>query len=252
MERNITNTVIVLSLRAVGESSRLATCISPERGVFTAMVFGGRKGKLKSLVSPYHSGKMWLYVDSSKNSIKVQDFDVLETRPSIRENIYKTCAAALGAELVIKTGGVSEPETMFYLIKGFLDGLNLVNENSAKTGTLRFLWRYLEFMGLQPDCFFCSTCRTPFSKNSVRLYSATENGFICNDCIAEFPSGFNFPIGDEAIHYLQKVTSLPPNQSRATALSQNSYNELHQLLFFLISQAAESKLHSLEAGRDIL
>ena len=252
MDRNKTDTVIVLSLRSIGEASRLATCISPERGVFTAMVFGGRKGKLKSLVSPYHSGKMWLYEDSAKNPLKVQDFDVLETRPAIRENIYKTCAAALGAELVIKTGGVSETQTMFSLLKGFLDGLNLVDENNAKAGTLRFLWRYLEFMGLQPDCFSCITCGTPLTEREVQFYSAVDNGFICNECVTGGSYASQFPISADALRYLQMVTTLSPSKSRSTVLSQITYNELHQLLFFLITQAAENKLRSLEAGRDIL
>jgi DNA repair protein RecO (recombination protein O) len=252
MDRNTTDTVLVLSLHSVGEDSRLATCISPYKGTFTAMVFGGRKGKLKSLVSPYHSGKMWLYSDNSKKTIKVQDFDVTETRPAIRENLYKTCAAALGAELIIRTSGITESEKTFTMIKGFLDGLNLVNENSARVATLRFLWRYLDFMGLQPDCFSCVTCLNSFTTTQVAYYSASENGFLCSDCASNTPSGLDFPISTEALYYLQIVTSEPAKESQKITLSINAYNQLHELLYFLIENAAETRLYSIVAGKEIL
>jgi len=252
MDRNITDTVLVLSLHPVGENSRLATCISPFRGVFTAMVFGGRKGKLKSLVSPYHSGKMWLYSDMAKKTIKVQDFDVTETRPTIRENLYKTYAASLASELIIRTGGIAEPKKTFLIIKGFLDGLNLVSENSARVGTLRFLWRYLDFMGLQPDCFSCVACSNSFSKTSVKYYSASENGFLCSECASNVPLGLDFPICADSLNYLQIVTARPPKDSQKIAISKKTYAELHELLYFLIESAAETRLYSLEAGRKIL
>ena len=67
---------------------------------------------------------MWFYRDEKRKSIKITDFDVVEYHLSIRENLYKTYAAALCSELVIKTKNghhQDDLQTLWVLVKGFLD-----------------------------------------------------------------------------------------------------------------------------------
>lgn len=178
MSRSFFTDVIVLSSRQFGEDNRIITLISPEKGIFDAILYGGRKNKLRSLVSPYHSGTMWLYNDETRHSIKITDFDVKQYRPTIRENLYKTCASALATELVIKTQSGNDAGQFaesWVLYKGFLDGLDLSDESQAKLGLLRFLWRFLGLLGLQPDPFYCSTCGN-------ELIAETENS--CDNSLA--------------------------------------------------------------------
>lgn len=267
MNRNSNLEALVLSTKPVGEDHRLAMILSPQRGVFSAMVYGGRKGKLRSSVSPYHSGRMWLYSDEVKQSVKVTDFDPVKYRSDIRTNLYKTCAAALCAELTIKTYGLgahvvhsdglfSEYDDLWVLVNGFLDGLDVSSEESARLGTLRFLWRYIGFMGLQCDCSQCMHC----GANMVSWYSSIENVFICADCahtdhVDSVHSRYNsvfFYVGAESVAYLKAVNTLAPKEVRAWRLQPRSVQELHELLYFLIRNSVESKLKTLDAGRGIL
>ena len=67
MNRNSSADALVLCVKpGAGENNRLALLLSPQKGIFTAVVYGARKGKLRSVVSPYHSGTVWLYSDKVK------------------------------------------------------------------------------------------------------------------------------------------------------------------------------------------
>ena len=66
MNRNFFCDVIILSSRIFGEDNRIFTVLSHEYGVFDAVLYGGRKSKLRSMCSPYHCGKMWFYRDEKQ------------------------------------------------------------------------------------------------------------------------------------------------------------------------------------------
>ncbi|MGI5173640.1 DNA repair protein RecO [Treponema sp. OMZ 840] len=254
MNRNSTVDALVLSVKpAAGENNRLAAVLSPEKGIFNAMVYGGRKGRLKALVSPYHSGKMWLYTDAVKQSIKITDFNPEHYRIGIRESIYKACAAALCAEIILKTQGAADISSLWILTNGFLDGLNICTEKEAQTGLLRFLWRYIGLMGLQDNSCECRYCAS-----AVPIwYSAAENAFICADCLPENKTVSEhhaalFPLNKDSTVFLQTVNSKSPKEARTLQLSDESISQLRNLLYYLIQNAADTKLKTLDAGKGIL
>lgn len=260
MNRNSIVQALVLSTKPIGENNRLATVLTPDKGVLTAMVFGGRKGKLRSTVSPFHSGTMWLYIDSVKQSIKVSDFDPTKYRSEIRNNLYKTYAASLCAELIIKNHGFAsnvitpnhyeDTTDLWILVNAFLDGLDISSEEESRLGTLRFLWRYLAYLGIQGDTSCCAHCDNPIS-----WYSIQENAFLCNDCshFEQKNKGSSlFHLNSDSIKYLEAIMMLEPKQVRALKLTNESIQELHELLFYLIQHSTPSKLQSLDAGRGIL
>ena len=133
MSRHTQEQALVLTSRLVGEDNRIITLLGPERGIFEAMLYGGRKSKLRSLVSPWHSGTIWLYHDQSKGSTKISDFDPVAFRPGLRESIYKNMAASLATELVIKTHAANEPHACWTLLCGLLDGMELVEVTTPAT-----------------------------------------------------------------------------------------------------------------------
>ncbi|MFI3257004.1 MAG: DNA repair protein RecO [Spirochaetales bacterium] len=272
MNRNSIVEALVLSIKPAGEHNRLATVLSRERGVFSATVYGGRKGKLRSSVSPYHSGTMWIYANELKQSIKVSDFDPIKYRSEIRDNLYKTYAAAFCAELIMQTYGIAanivqkehhseEHGELWILANGFLDGLAVADENNSRIGTLRFLWRYIGLMGLQSDCSQCMHCES----NMVSCYSVADNAFLCADCshmhhqddfsgtkfaVAGMPSFFY--LSEESIEYLRAINTLQPKYVRTRSLTAKSVQELHDLLYFLIQHATQIKFRALDTGKGIL
>ena len=60
----------MLSLKPAGENNSNVTLLTPDKGIIYATLYGGPKSKLKSLVSLYNCGTIWLYESPEKNQIK--------------------------------------------------------------------------------------------------------------------------------------------------------------------------------------
>lgn len=264
MNRSFSTDALVLSSRIIGEDNRIISFLSPERGVFDAVLYGGRKSKLRSMVSPFHSGKGWFYNDETRHSIKITDFEATNFRPSLRENLYKTCAASFASELVIKTHGGTEAEELsqlWILVNGFLDGLELSSDEDARLGTLRFLWRYLSLLGVQPDSTECAVCGRQFLKsddvflhknndNMLEYYDEARHGFLCHECAAGQQN--LYPLTEEGMQYLAALSLLSPSEVRKLPVHADTYQKMHDLLYTLIVSETGVKFRTLDAGEGIL
>ena len=251
MNRNSETEATVLALKQVGEQNRLVTLFVPKDGVITAMLYGGPKSKLRAMVSPYHRGRIWLYTDTVRNSCKISDFDVQNFRPGIRESLFKTWAASLCAELVIKT--YARGESTYKLVQGFLDGLDIAQEQQAKLGLLRFLWRYQCELGLQYNTATCIQCGALFSgfkpeEQAVPLQSG--GGFICPDCCknAGKMAALMNSVSIEGILYLQAIENASPQEVRLLKISQNTFSSLQGFLFERTNKTADNHLKTLETA----
>lgn len=264
MNRSFSTDALVLSTRILGEDNRIVTFLSPERGVFDAILYGGRKSKLRSMVSPFHSGKGWFYNDESKHSIKVTDFNPVSFRPALREDLYKTCAASFASELVMKTQGASEPDELsrlWVLVNGFLDGLDLSSGEDARLGTLRFIWRYLELLGMQPDASECAVCNRPFldmdnvflpktNDNMLSYYDEARHAFLCGECASGQQNLQQ--LTEESVKYLAALSVLSPADVRKIPVHVGTFQILHDFLFTLIKSETGIKFRTLDAGEGIL
>ncbi|MCM1320486.1 MAG: DNA repair protein RecO [Bacteroides sp.] len=251
MNRNSCIRALVLISRQTAENLRNVTLFSPERGIFQAVLYGGPKSKLRSLVSPYHSGKIWLYTNEINHSTKITDFDVSEYRPHIRENLYKTWAASLCAEILIKTAGgnSTDNDALWQTVCGFLDGISIAEENACRAGTIRFLWRFILLSGIQPDIHVCARCGAPLDYSGNTVYSPSENGFLCAACAAEHSAVYS--LSNEALFYLRAVSSQPPSAVRKIPLPPQALNELMRLLIFLIQKDIGKPLKTMQSGLNI-
>lgn len=253
MNRHSSFQSLVLTTQKAGEDNRIITLLSSEKGVFNAMLYGGPKSRLRAMVSPWHSGTIWIYCQEAKQSIKITDFEPKEFRPSLRENIYKNMAASLATEIVIKTKAADESEKTWILLNGFLDGLELSDEQECKKGLLRFLWRYIGVLGERPEINQCSSCAESFFRSSNfqgAIFSFSENIFLCPNCIQK--NNQNIFLNKEAMEYLWITSQESVSVARKAQLSLDSYGQLRQFLFQLINTSCGSKLKTFEAGIGIL
>lgn len=264
--RNVHKEALILTIKPQGESNRLVTYITKDEGICTSLLYGGPKSKLRSLVSPWNFGELYLYNDESKNSSKITDFDVKKYHLTFRESLVKTMAANVATELAINTKCAGSPEECFVLLNGFLDGIDLLDEEQTKTGLIRFLWRYLSLLGIQPPYFTCLKCQKAFfsgnlSQNNIEyktggaFYSQSENGFICEDCFRNIYDSserqFLSHISSKSVVYLEATALLQPSVSRNMILAQNEIEELKDFVFKLITLGA-GKIKSLQSGIGIL
>lgn len=257
MNRSFSTPAIVVNIKPLGENNSSVTLLTQDKGIIFATLYGGPKSKMKSLVSQWNSGIIYLYENPEKNQLKISDFDVKNYHTSFSQNLYKLYAASLAAEIAIKTRCAGSNEQCFTLVSGFFDGMELCNEEQSKVGLIRFLWRYIELLGVQPDASTCAGCDSSFldskfANEQVSYYNGIENCFICSDCIQEKDSSAVFPIKTAAVRYLSAVTLLTPGEVRKLNIDRQSYDQIKSIVFFLIENNIEQKLNSLESGMGIL
>lgn len=255
-ERNYTTLAVVLSVKPQGEHNRAVHLLSPERGLFSATLYGGPKSRLRSLVQVFHAGTLSVYANEATRSQKITDFDVSASHDTFRESLFKLWAAHLATELVVKTKCGGDFSGSYRLLTALFDGMDASDEPGSRLGLLRFLWRYQVLLGVQPDVHRCCHCGSPLLDESLSvhktvLYSTDSNGFTCEDCAGE-RTRTGFVLGTEALTYLAAVTDLPPKTVRSLPLGAGSVSAIKQLVFYLAENAAGQHLHSLETGASIL
>lgn len=241
---------IILSVKKSGENNSSVILLTPEKGITYATLYGGAKSKKKSLICQWNSGDILLYEIPEKNQIKITDFEVKNFHLSFSQSLYKMYAANLAAEIAIKTQCAGSPKQCFYLLSGFLDGMDICDEEQSKLGLLRFLWRYLELLGVQPQTHCCSSCgesffESKFDNDSVSYYNNIENCFFCSDC------GGPLPVKTTGIKYLYATSVLSPSEVRKLKIDKDSYNQIKQIVFSLIESNIGQKLNSIETGFNI-
>ena len=208
--------------------------------------------KLRSLVSQWNSGEIWLYNNPEKRQVKISDFEVKNYHSTFTQSLYKLYAASLAAELAIKTRCGGSNDVCFRLISGFLDGMELCDEDQSKVGLIRFLWRYLELLGIQPSAHCCGQCGKSFldmkmDSSIISYYNSYDNSFICTDC-----GKGQFPIKLDALQYLSAVSVLPPSQVRKLQIDKEGYIQIRDIVFFLIENSVEQRLNTIATGMGIL
>lgn len=260
MGKTIITEGTVLSVKPLGENNSSVCVLLHDSTIIYAVMYGGAKSRLKSLASPWNSGTLYLSESPKSKNCKLSDFDVKKYHLSFRESLAKAWSASLAAEILIRTKCAGNAPSCWSIFSGFIDGLELCTTDGQCTlGLIRFLWRFLELLGIQPDASHCSRCGTYFftGKNAADTvsykaggasYNAAENCFICSGCGAE-QKRF---LSAESMRYLAAVTTLSPRESRLIPLSEEAAGQLKQFLFCLVENACGSHLTCLEAGAGIL
>lgn len=255
MQRTYQTQAIVLNIHPAGENNSTVTLLTSDKGIIYGTLYGGPKSKLKSLLSLWNSGIIYLYDNPERNQTKICDFDVKNYHVSFSENLFKFYAASLAAEIAIKTHCGGSNEECFKLVAGFLDGMELSKEEESRIGLVRFLWRYLELLGVQPDATCCSHCEASFLTSEFALtsqchYNERDNDFICEDCSSG--SSENTPLQFMSVRYLAGISLLKPAEARLLQISKSSFEELRNFVFWLLQKTIEVKLNTLETGLGIL
>lgn len=253
---------LVFSVKQSADNRSTVSILSETDGMIYATMYGGAKSKLKSLVSPWNCGKIYLSESNQNSFLKITDFEVKKYHLSFRTDLYKNLAASLALEVVLKSNSAGSYEKSFYYLQGFLDGLDLCTEKTeCETGLLRFLWRYLSILGILPELEICSDCEKTILKKDESNYSeenvyflTNEQNFICQNCfINDFSEENKFiKLQKSSFKYLYGILNFSPKEIRNIKLSDSNISEIKRIIFYFIENIFQDKLKTLETGRGIL
>jgi len=206
---------LVLLVKEQGESNREAYLLSAEAGIIRAVLYGGPKSKLRSHVSPFHSGVVYLYFNPVRDSYKLSDFDVQKWRPGLREDFDRAMRAAALCETVLacKGGGCNWPEALNFA-NASLDALENAGKKLSQRIILHFLWNWAEILGVRPD------------------FSPAEG------------QGNLYTMNPGALRWLKTIESLEPSDLERYDADETSLSYAKTLCIEILSSALGRKLKS--------
>jgi DNA repair protein RecO (recombination protein O) len=252
---------VILRSRESPSGARIITLLSDEAGLVDAFVFGGPKSRLRSLASPWHEGRAWIYRDSAKDFVTLSDFDAIREFPGIRTNLDAISAASLAGEFIMATSALGgdwmDAKSLFIDLVETLDVLLAENparlKGSVDRVVILFCVRAIQAMGLMPDPGECSSCAGAIRPDAVQSYSRRHGGFLCTTCSTGSGSGvgresglITLPAG--ALAWLAATADMEFGQAVRTGLGAEAQTALKASLFDLLRKSAESPLRTLESG----
>lgn len=137
-------------IRAVdyGETSKILTAFTKDRGIISIMARGVKSPKSKkfNLVSVFSESNFEL--TKKEDLYFLRDGEIIETNMKIRASIDKIYVAQLFFDIIERTSFNSEEENIYELLKKSLYYLQ-VNENSIRLANM-FLIKYISMIGFRP------------------------------------------------------------------------------------------------------
>jgi DNA repair protein RecO (recombination protein O) len=252
---------VVLRCRESPSGARIITLLSDEAGLVDAFVFGGPKSRLRSLASPWHEGRAWIYRDSAKDFVTLRDFDAIREFPSVRTSLDAISAASLAGEFIMATSALGgdwmDAKALFIDLIQTLDLLLAENparlKGSIDRAVILFCVRAIQAMGLMPDPGECSSCAGAIRPDAVQSYSRRHGGFMCTACSAGATHGVAresglIPLPTGALAWLAATEGMEFGQAVRTGLGAEAQAALKASVFDLLRKSAESPLRTLESG----
>jgi DNA repair protein RecO (recombination protein O) len=234
------------------EANSEITLLTAEEGIIKATVFGGPKSKLRSHSAPYNSGQVWIYRDPAKGYAKLSDFDVQSWRPGLRELYERTMAAGGTAETILSShGGGGDWDSALKLAASMLDALENANEELCARLLVHFLWRWADFLGIQPYLGSCAVCENDGDR--ALWFSVKENSVLCKLCpqetsldassnLSSVPNLIQLNPGSR--RWLAAVEQLDPSNLHRFSMDNRSFNEAKVLVTAVMTGALGKRLAS--------
>ncbi|MFZ0370358.1 MAG: DNA repair protein RecO [Halobacillus sp.] len=180
---------IVIRTRDYGETHKIVTFFTREKGKIGVMARGAKKPKSRtsSVTQPFIHGMYLIQIGSGLGSLS--QGEMITSLRSIREDIVKTAYASYLAELVDKLIDEKQPDPFMY--EQFLQTLLWMNEGKdAAVLSMIYELKLFKKAGFSPvvdHCINCGSQEGPYS------FSILEGGLLCYRCKHKDPNAYALP-----------------------------------------------------------
>lgn len=198
MDRSVKTQAIVIRTARYGELHKIVTLLSPDLGIVSAVVYGGRKGKRTALAPLFSVGTFQLYNNPVKKEYSIEEGVLSFVPTSIADDLESTYTASLMCELVMKTPS-DDPQPVFGLLETALRQLEMSLKEStdqadsssegqskekttSKRAVIAFVWKLLQISGLAPDLEYCPSCDRRYEEDETLSFSSSILAPTCRDC----------------------------------------------------------------------
>jgi DNA repair protein RecO (recombination protein O) len=238
---------IILATSRFGEIHRSVQLLTEEDEIVRAIAHGASsaKGKLRGKAEQLTLGVCHLYTEPVKGYSKVTDFDPVEFYPGVKGNLEAFYTASSWAEAVLKSlAGGGQTTEAFELLKESLGGLEAALP-AVRLFSIRFLWRYLAILGVQPDLGECGSCGRLLGEGDPRFVRPRAGDIVCDSCATEYDLALPAP---EA---LSRIAAAEVDELNGIRLSGEAARRLSGVLYTLLEATLGVALESRRSGRSI-
>ena len=257
-ERSSSYEALILRAKEVPSGARVVTLLSAENGLVEAFVFGGGKSKLRSLASPWHYGRAWVYREAAKDFTKLSDFDAIREYQGIRGDLEAIGAASFASEFIMATSALGgDWADAVDLTTSFMEAIDAAIQRGEADAISRavslFTIRTLEILGQMPDPGECSACAGTMRSDGLHWYSRRAGGFLCGHCAQadafdprDRDGQFEVPAG--AFAWLEAAGKVSFGDAVRIGLGKEALAGLKACALDLARKAVDSPLRTLESG----
>ncbi|KGX93591.1 DNA repair protein RecO [Pontibacillus halophilus JSM 076056 = DSM 19796] len=169
---------IVIRTRDYGETNKIVTIFTREKGKITVMARGAKKPKsrMAATTQPFVYAQFLVYIGSSMGNVQQAEF--LDSMRAIREDISKTAYAAYLTELTDKLIEPNTPAPFLFeqLLQTFLW---IVEDKDPDVLMLMYEMKMYKQGGFAPQTRACVNCGR---QEEIIAFSVMEGGVLCNRC----------------------------------------------------------------------
>ena len=232
---------VVLRHADWGETDRLLTLYTRERGKLRAIAKGARKIRSRKAGHLEPFTRVTLQLARSHDLPIITQADTLDAYLEIHENLVKTSQAAYVVELIDRFTYEDDTENngIFRLLTEVL--ARLEKEPDPWLAIRYYEVRLLDLLGYRPHWFECANCGREI-KAEDQYFSAARGGVLCPSCGRGLPGVW--PLSVEALKYLrhfQRSNFIEAQRARPRLEIQNEVESLLQrYITYLLERALNS------------
>jgi len=178
-------TAVNVGAFSLGESDRVLTLFSAERGLVRAVAKGARDPGAKIAGRAEVLNVNSLIMANRRSFDIITQAEQIESFPKLRQDLLRLSYGLYYAELTAQFGqGLTEESNIFF--QYLRDALRLQAESDRQPALLclDFELKMLEFLGYKPELNFCVACREALTDFSVAAFDHDSGGVLCQKCFA--------------------------------------------------------------------
>jgi DNA repair protein RecO (recombination protein O) len=175
---------VVLKQFDLGESDRLITLYTKDKGKIKAVARGARKGnKSRSgLVLPFSYHNFILY--KGRSLAKINHIDSIALNSNLRKDLEFMAYASVVSEYIERAGLEDEAdEALFSLLVIILEKMNHCNKDDLFFYLCVFQSKLLLLLGVKPEIENCTICGDKMDLEGKTAFSIKNGGSVCSNCL---------------------------------------------------------------------
>jgi DNA repair protein RecO (recombination protein O) len=229
-----------------GESDRIITLYSPNKGRFSAIAKGAKRSQ-KRFVNKLEEFSLLdiSYRPAKHNRLHFLSEAVLkEAFLSLRTNWQRYYAAMLASELVLRFTREHDPDSrIFSLLHWLLESLH--HGTSPLPIVVFFHLHLLSACGYRPRLEYCATCSCSPDKNKGLSFTLQPgNGtLLCARCNGN-PGRSRFTLSLQSLKFLQTAQGMTTKQMHRLQMPENVASECLYVLYSYSKYLLQCDIHS--------